>query len=175
MNECFLYVKHLSLFFGACTNYIVTWLLGIHVTWRSQRRSWIPNVSLQAVEEENHRDVEEAIEINPQVSQLVVDQSERLRKIKGNEKIYVDKAFNDNGVMKVEVVTALENRWLTDISPVFSRIVLNLEDELCPSVFVKDVLERSCWSQCYAKKDVSLDESGTKSRESGSRVESRIP
>ncbi|KAL1818932.1 hypothetical protein ACET3Z_013801 [Daucus carota] len=118
---------------------------------RSQRKSWIPNVSLQAVEEENHGDVEEAIEIIPQVSQLVVDQSERLRKIKGNEKIYVDKAFNDNGVMKVEVATALENRWLTDISPVFSRIVLNLEHELCPSVFVKDVLEGSCWRSVTRK------------------------
>ena len=88
----------------------------------------------------------------PQVPQLVVDQSERLRKIKGNEKIYVDKAFNDNGVMKVEVVTALENRWLTDISPLFRRIVLNLEHELCPSVFVKDVLEGSCWSSVTRKR-----------------------
>ncbi|KAL1818930.1 hypothetical protein ACET3Z_013799 [Daucus carota] len=107
----------------------------------SQRKRWIPNVSLQAVEEENHRDLEEAIEVIPQVSQLAMDHSEEVRKFKVKEKIYADKAFNDNGLLNVKVVTALENGWLTEVSPVFSRVVLNLEQELWPGLFVKDVLE----------------------------------
>lgn len=93
------------------------------------------------MEEENHRDLEEAIEVIPQVSQLAMDHSEEVRKFKGKEKIYADKAFNDNGLLNVKVVTALENGWLTEVSPVFSRVVLNLEQELWPGLFVKDVLE----------------------------------
>ena len=53
-----------------------------------------------------------------QVSELATDLIEEVKKIKGKEKIYADKAFDDNGVFKVEVVTTLEHGWLTDISPI---------------------------------------------------------
>lgn len=62
--------------------------------------------------------MDEATYVIPQVSELAMDLIEEVKKIKGKEKIYADKAFDDNGVFKVEVVTTLEHGWLTDISPV---------------------------------------------------------
>lgn len=62
--------------------------------------------------------MDEATYVIPQVSELAMDLIEEVKKIKGKEKIYADKAFDDNGVFKVEAVTTLEHGWLTDISPV---------------------------------------------------------
>lgn len=62
--------------------------------------------------------MDEATYVIPQVSELAMDLIEEVKKIKGKEKIYADKAFDDNGVFKVEVVTTLEHGWLTDISPI---------------------------------------------------------
>ena len=45
-------------------------------------------------------------------------------------------SFDDNGVFKVEVVSALEHGWLTDLYLRFTRVVLNMEQELWPSVFI---------------------------------------
>ncbi|KAL1818934.1 hypothetical protein ACET3Z_013803 [Daucus carota] len=46
--------------------------------------------------------MDEATYVIPQVSELAMDLIEEVKKIKGKEKIYADKAFDDNGVFKVE-------------------------------------------------------------------------